>query len=141
MVGKFLVMLLMDTIVHFHKQRAPRSLERLCYLQELSETSNILANATDRSLVIVDELGRGTSTHDGLAIALATLHHLVAQTAALTLFVTHYPKVGYSHLSWLLTPENWCSWSCVQRHFPCQDTSAGLPYDMNNVLPAWLNEF
>lgn len=61
--------------------------------QELSETSSILSTATARSLVIVDELGRGTSTHDGLAIALATLQHLVAQTACLTLFVTHYPKV------------------------------------------------
>lgn len=62
-------------------------------LQELSETSNILACATSRSLVVVDELGRGTSTHDGLAIALATLQHLVSHTACLTLFVTHYPKV------------------------------------------------
>lgn len=62
-------------------------------MQELSETSNILACATARSLVIVDELGRGTSTHDGLAIALATLQHLVSHTACLTLFVTHYPKV------------------------------------------------
>lgn len=62
-------------------------------MQELSETSNILACATSRSLVIVDELGRGTSTHDGLAIALATLQHLVAHIGCLTLFVTHYPKV------------------------------------------------
>ena len=62
-------------------------------VQELSETSHILACATARSLVIVDELGRGTSTHDGLAIALATLQHLVSHTACLTLFVTHYPKV------------------------------------------------
>ena len=62
-------------------------------IQELSETSTILACATSRSLVIVDELGRGTSTHDGLAIALATLQHLVAHIGCLTLFVTHYPKV------------------------------------------------
>lgn len=66
-------------------------------MQELSETSSILSTATARSLVIIDELGRGTSTHDGLAIALATLHHLVAQTASLTLFVTHYPKVQAEH--------------------------------------------
>lgn len=74
-----------------------------CAGQELSETSTILACATKRSLVIVDELGRGTSTHDGLAIALATLHHLVAQIGCLTLFVTHYPKVNtltpYCHAS------------------------------------------
>ena len=66
---------------------------KLSVMQELSETSTILACATSRSLVIVDELGRGTSTHDGLAIALATLQHLVSHTACLTLFVTHYPKV------------------------------------------------
>ena len=62
-------------------------------MQELSETSDILRLATERSLVIIDELGRGTSTHDGLAIAQASLHHLVAKLGCLTLFVTHYPKV------------------------------------------------
>ena len=62
-------------------------------MQELSETSAILARATPRSLVIIDELGRGTSTHDGVAIAHATLQHLVSTTRCLTLFVTHYPKV------------------------------------------------
>ena len=61
--------------------------------QVLSETSSIRARATARSLVIVDELGRGTSTHDGLAIAHATLLHLVATTRCLTLFVTHAPAV------------------------------------------------
>ena len=65
-------------------------------LQELSETSSILARATPRSLVIIDELGRGTSTHDGVAIAHATLQHLVTTTRCLTLFVTHYPKVCHS---------------------------------------------
>ena len=73
-------------------------------MQELSETSAILARATPRSLVIIDELGRGTSTHDGVAIAHATLQHLVASTRCLTLFVTHYPKVqppgGTKRASW-----------------------------------------
>ena len=41
----------------------------------------------------MDELGRGTSTHDGLAIALATLQYAIADIRCLTLFVTHYPKV------------------------------------------------
>ena len=63
--------------------------------QELSETSDILARATPASLVIIDELGRGTSTHDGLAIAHATLSHLIMRTRALTLFVTHYPKARW----------------------------------------------
>lgn len=44
--------------------------------------------------VILDELGRGTSTHDGVAIACATLEHLVHTTRCCTLFVTHYPEVS-----------------------------------------------
>ncbi|CAN1264858.1 DNA mismatch repair protein MSH3 [Linum perenne] len=47
-----------------------------------------------RSLVIIDELGRGTSTHDGEAIAFATLHHLLEQKRCMVLFVTHYPKIS-----------------------------------------------
>ena len=62
-------------------------------LQELTETSLILQQASPRSLVIVDELGRGTSTHDGLAIAVATLSYLIQHNACLTLFVTHFPEV------------------------------------------------
>ena len=65
----------------------------LLTLQELTETSLILQQASPRSLVIVDELGRGTSTHDGLAIAVATLSHLIQHNACLTLFVTHFPEV------------------------------------------------
>eukprot|EP00268_Persea_americana_P050080 TRINITY_DN5420_c0_g1_i5.p1 TRINITY_DN5420_c0_g1~~TRINITY_DN5420_c0_g1_i5.p1 ORF type:complete len:629 (+),score=145.72 TRINITY_DN5420_c0_g1_i5:657-2543(+) len=63
------------------------------FLEELNEASNVLHNCTSHSLVIIDELGRGTSTHDGVAIAYATLHHLVAQKKCMVLFVTHYPKI------------------------------------------------
>lgn len=61
---------------------------------ELAETSRILSAATSRSLVVMDELGRGTSTHDGSAIAYATLDHLVSELRCVTLFVTHYPMVA-----------------------------------------------
>ncbi|KAK8951905.1 DNA mismatch repair protein MSH3 [Platanthera zijinensis] len=63
------------------------------FFEELSETSHILRHCTSRSLVIIDELGRGTSTHDGVAIAYATLHYLLHQKKCLILFVTHYPQI------------------------------------------------
>ncbi|XP_031261305.1 DNA mismatch repair protein MSH3 [Pistacia vera] len=66
---------------------------RSTFLEELSEASHILHNCTSQSLVIIDELGRGTSTHDGVAIAYATLHHLLEQKC-IVLFVTHYPKIA-----------------------------------------------
>ncbi|GAB0492293.1 hypothetical protein MMPV_003555 [Pyropia vietnamensis] len=64
------------------------------FMVELAETSAILERATPRSLVVLDELGRGTSTHDGTAIAYATLQHIVHATRCVTLFVTHYPLIG-----------------------------------------------
>lgn len=64
------------------------------FMVEVSETARILRSATPRSLVILDELGRGTSTHDGAAIAQAVLHHLVVDTRCLTLFITHYQNLA-----------------------------------------------
>ncbi|KAJ3178596.1 Mismatch repair protein msh3 [Geranomyces variabilis] len=64
------------------------------FMRELQETSDIMRVATPRSLVILDELGRGTSTHDGTAIAHATLKHFVQNIRSLVLFVTHYPALG-----------------------------------------------
>lgn len=64
------------------------------FMVELNETSEIMANATCRSLVILDELGRGTSTHDGAAIAYATLRYFITEVNCLTLFVTHYQYVA-----------------------------------------------
>ncbi|KAI8805196.1 DNA mismatch repair protein msh6 [Cladochytrium replicatum] len=60
------------------------------FMVELSETSKILSEATPRSLVILDELGRGTSTFDGYAIAYAVLHYLTIHVGCLGLFSTHY---------------------------------------------------
>ncbi|XP_027103815.1 DNA mismatch repair protein MSH3 isoform X1 [Coffea arabica] len=67
---------------------------RSTFLEELSEASLILRNCTTRSLVIIDELGRGTSTHDGVAIAYATLQYLLENIRCMVLFVTHYPKIA-----------------------------------------------
>ncbi|KAL1916809.1 uncharacterized protein VTP21DRAFT_5513 [Calcarisporiella thermophila] len=64
------------------------------FMVELHETSDIMKQATPRSLVILDELGRGTSTHDGVAIAHAVLKYFVERVRAITLFVTHYPSLA-----------------------------------------------
>ncbi|XP_071339367.1 DNA mismatch repair protein Msh3 isoform X2 [Trachinotus anak] len=66
---------------------------RSTFMEELTEASEIISRATERSLVILDELGRGTSTHDGIAIAYATLEYFIEVVKALTLFVTHYPPL------------------------------------------------
>ena len=57
---------------------------------EMTEAANILHNATEQSLVLVDEIGRGTSTFDGLALAHAISRHLLEKNRSYTLFATHY---------------------------------------------------
>ncbi|GLD91752.1 hypothetical protein PINS_up000285 [Pythium insidiosum] len=83
---------------------------------ELAETATILSHASRHSLVILDELGRGTSTFDGTAIAYSVVEHLIHQVSCRSLFATHYhslveeyaehPEVKLGHMGCLIDPEN-----------------------------------
>ena len=63
---------------------------RSTFMVEMTETANILNNATNRSLVLMDEIGRGTSTFDGLSLAWSCAEHIANNVNAFTLFATHY---------------------------------------------------
>lgn len=64
------------------------------FFVELSETKKILSEATPRSLVILDELGRGTSSYDGVAVAQAVLHHVATHIGCVGYFATHYHSLA-----------------------------------------------
>ncbi|NDG74120.1 MAG: DNA mismatch repair protein MutS, partial [Synechococcaceae bacterium WB8_1B_136] len=64
------------------------------FMVEMAETANILHHATDRSLVLLDEIGRGTATFDGLSIAWAVAEHLAIEIRARSVFATHYHELN-----------------------------------------------
>ncbi|KAK4302835.1 hypothetical protein Pmani_025093 [Petrolisthes manimaculis] len=89
---------------------------RSTFMVEVEETADIMKEATPNSLVILDELGRGTSTHDGVAVAMAALDFFLNQVKCLTIFVTHYlpltefeelypSNVGNFHMAFIVSEE------------------------------------
>jgi DNA mismatch repair protein MutS len=77
------------------------------FMAEMQEAANILNNATDKSLIILDELGRGTSTYDGVSIAWAIMEHIHENIKAKTIFATHYHELT-DVVEKLERAENYC---------------------------------
>lgn len=73
---------------------------RSTFMVEMSETANILNNASANSLILLDEIGRGTSTFDGLALASATIQYIHEKLSAYTLFATHYFELTQQATDW-----------------------------------------
>ncbi len=100
---------------------------RSTFMVEMQETANILNNATPHSLVVLDEIGRGTSTFDGISIAWAVAEHLHNNEAvkAKTLFATHYHELT----DLALTMKGVKNYSCLAR-----DTSQGVVF-LRRIVP------
>ena len=92
---------------------------RSTFMMEMTEASAILAASTDHSLVIMDEIGRGTSTYDGLALAWSIANRLLNHNRALTLFATHYFEMTR------LPSENPCA---ANVHLAATDSAAGIVF-------------
>ncbi|XP_063604742.1 DNA mismatch repair protein Msh3-like [Penaeus indicus] len=115
---------------------------RSTFMVEVGETADIMHEATSHSLVILDELGRGTSTHDGVAVAMAALDYFLNEVQCLTIFVTHYLPltefeliypglVGNYHMSFIVNEEEDEGVDVVTFLYQLTSGSAGQSYGLN----------
>lgn len=129
------------------------------FMVELAETAKIIQEATPQSLVILDELGRGTSTFDGYAIALSVLYYLVSKISCVGLFSTHYgmltqemqfhPNVSLMHMDCLVNPNRrdvtflykLTNGVCPKSYGMGVASMAGLPQEIIDRAEVKANEF
>ena len=98
---------------------------RSTFMMEMTEAATILSASTPQSLVLMDEIGRGTSTYDGLALAWSIAHRLLTHNQALTLFATHYFEITR------LAAEQPCA---VNVHVAASESAAGIVF-LHEVRP------
>ncbi|CAE6461722.1 unnamed protein product, partial [Rhizoctonia solani] len=103
---------------------------RSTFMVEVSETAEIIKTVTPRTLVILDELGRGTSTFDGMAIAHAVMQHLIEKAKCKTLFITHYPMIA------LDLEQRYADVSChhmgyVEQQLPSGESTISFTYKLS----------
>jgi len=94
------------------------------FMVEMTETANIINNATEKSLVVLDEVGRGTSTYDGLSLAWAITEHIATKIKCRTLFATHYHEL--TELSQIFSNIKNCNVAVREwagSDFPAQDSA------------------
>ena len=103
---------------------------RSTFMVEMTETANILHNATKNSLVLLDEIGRGTSTFDGLSLAWAIAAHMADHIGAFTLFATHYFELT-------LLPEQFKN--CVNMHLNATEYGDRIVF-LHKVNPGAANQ-